>query len=55
MYLIFNSPKERDLFYEQIIQQPGTGVYTKHAGFVLCIEKKKRTIYYERVVNSLGK
>ena len=23
MYLIFNSPKERDLFYEQIVQQPG--------------------------------
>ena len=23
MYLIFNSPKERDLFYEQIVRQPG--------------------------------
>ena len=29
MYLIFNSPKERDLFYEQIVQQPGMRVYTK--------------------------
>ena len=45
MYLIFNSPKERDLFYEQIVQQPGMRVYTKNAEFVLCIEKKKnRTI-----------
>ena len=41
MYLIFNSPKERDLFYEQIVQQPGMRVYTKNAEFVLCIEKKK--------------
>lgn len=23
MYLIFNSSEERDLFYEQIVQQPG--------------------------------
>lgn len=23
MYLIFNSPDERDLFYKQIVQQPG--------------------------------
>lgn len=23
MYLVFNSPQERDLFYEQIVQQPG--------------------------------
>ena len=32
MYLIFNSPTERDLFYDKIIQQPGSVItfYIKH-------------------------